>query len=120
VFIIGRNAKLNGNYLTAYSTLRDIVTYNYDTSFSFDGMDNIRTSEFRVWMDVIMYTYSEMVQCINEAYAAGHIDSTYDFSDIIQIQNNLMNKSSAIMHIALYFISTGRCSSDWWVNAAMH
>lgn len=92
VFVIGRNAKLNGNYLTAYSTLRDIVTYNYDTSFSFDGMDNIRTSEFREWMDVIMYTYSEMVQCINEAYAAGHIDSTYDFSDIIQIQNNLMNK----------------------------
>jgi hypothetical protein len=91
-YMQARDYKLSNSYMDAYNEYKEIVTHAYDTLFNITGADNIMTSEFREWMDVILFSYSEMMECINEAYAQGQIDSTYDLQDILDVQTLLRNK----------------------------
>jgi hypothetical protein len=88
--------RFNGAYADAYNNFKLIAVYNYDTAIVLLGGDNIITSEFREWFDVVMLSYSEMMATLYDGFAAGVFDSSFVVSNInSQIQQEILNKFEA-------------------------
>lgn len=88
--------RFNGAYADAYNNFKLIAVYNYDTANVLLGGDNIITSEFREWFDVVMLSYSEMMATLYDGFAAGVFDSSFVVSNInSQIQQEILNKFEA-------------------------